>query len=398
MSENRPIILAAGGTGGHLFPAQALAEALIARGHRVILVTDRRGLNFGEGLASLELHHVQAAGRKPGIKGLARMVIKQGLGYLQSHALHLREKPLAVVGFGGYPSLPTVMAALHQHRPVILHEQNAVLGRVNRMLAAKAKAIGTAYPTLERVPVKAAPEYQVGNPVRADIAQLHGQDYAAPTEDGPLNLLIIGGSQGATIFSEILPKAVERLPEHLRSRLAITQQARSADIEEARFAYAQINQKVELQTFFTDMPQRLASAHLVIARAGASTVAELTAAGRPAILVPYPSAMDNHQHKNAEQMVAQHAAWLMPQDGFTAEALATRLELLLTTPEKLVETAASARNAAHIDAADRLADLVLGLAGRAIDRPEAKTGQETAANTPNETPNRPRNLGMEIAP
>ncbi|MBV6631866.1 MAG: undecaprenyldiphospho-muramoylpentapeptide beta-N-acetylglucosaminyltransferase [Alphaproteobacteria bacterium] len=395
MSKQRPIILAAGGTGGHLFPAQALAEALIARGHRVILATDRRGLNFGGGLASLELHHVQAAGRKPGLKGLIRMVIKQGLGYLQSHWLHLTERPAAIVGFGGYPSLPTVMAALHQGRPVILHEQNAVLGRVNRLLAAKVKAIGTAFPTVERLPAKAAPQHQVGNPVRADIAELHGKDYAAPSEDGPLNLLIIGGSQGATIFSEILPKAVERLPSHLRQRLVITQQARPADIEEARFAYAQINQKVELQTFFTDMPKRLAEAHLVVARAGASTVAEMTAAGRPAILVPYPSAMDNHQHKNAEQMVEQHAAWLMPQDGFTAEALATRLELLLTTPEKLSETAANARNAAHIDAADKLADLVLGLTGQALSHPGAKAGQETASNTPNETPNQ---LGMEIAP
>ena len=376
--SQQPIMLAAGGTGGHLFPAQALAETLIKRGHRVIMVTDRRGLNFGEGLKALDVRHVQAAGRKPGVTGLIRMLVKQGLGYAQAHAMLMTTNPAIIVGFGGYPSMPTVMAGLHQGRAVMLHEQNAVLGRVNRMLADKAKAIATAFPRLEQLPKDAAPLTQTGNPVRAEIAALFDAGYTAPGEDDPLELLVIGGSQGATIFSEILPAAIAKLPAPLRARLHITQQARPADIEDARFAYAQLNQRVELQTFFTDMPKRLAKAHLVIARAGASTVAELTAAGRPAILVPYPSAMDNHQHKNATQMVEQNAAWLMPQDGFTADALAARLEALLTAPQKLSDTARHARNAARMDAADRLADLVLATAGleKSMERPDM------AANPP----------------
>ena len=380
--QQQSIMLAAGGTGGHLFPAQALAETLIKRGYRVIMVTDRRGLNFGDNLAAIEVRHVQAAGRKPGLKGLLRMVVKMGLGYAQAHAMLMKTDPAIIVGFGGYPSMPTVLAALHQGRSVMLHEQNAVLGRVNRMFASKAKAIATAFPRLELLPKDAAALTQTGNPVRANIASLHDEPYTAPGEDDPLEVLVIGGSQGATVFSEILPAAVAKLPDHLRRRLHITQQARPADIEEARFAYAQINQRVELQTFFTDMPQRLAAAHLVIARAGASTVSELTAAGRPAILVPYPHAMDDHQHKNATQMVEQGAAWLMPQDGFTADALSARLEALLTNPQKLAETSANARAAARIDAADRLADLVLATAGIGA----AENSQETAAKPSKDQP------------
>jgi UDP-N-acetylglucosamine--N-acetylmuramyl-(pentapeptide) pyrophosphoryl-undecaprenol N-acetylglucosamine transferase len=382
MSNKRPIILAAGGTGGHLFPAQALAETLIARGYRVIMVTDRRGLAFGGGLSALEIRNVQAAGRKPGLKGLVRMVVKLGIGYVQAHTLLMKERPAIIVGFGGYPSLPTVMAALHQRRPVVLHEQNAVLGRVNRMIAGKVRAIGSAFPAMEMMPKGAARLVQTGNPVRADIARLHDAPYTCPDSDGPLRLLVIGGSQGATVFSEVLPAAVALLPAHLRQHLEITQQARPADIEQARFEYAKIGQRVELKTFFDDMPQRLAAAHLVIARAGASTVAELTAAGRPAVLVPYPHAADNHQHKNATQMADLGAAWLMPQDGFTPQALAARLEALLTHPQRLADTAAIAHAAARIDAADQLADLVLAEAGLGA----ATENPETAQPVPQDQP------------
>lgn len=359
--ESQTIILAAGGTGGHLFPARALAEALIRRGHHPVLLTDARGQKLG-GAGAIETRVLPVVGGKNTIIGQARMALSLFGSYLQAERWLHELKPSVVVAFGGYPCVPTALAGLRQGRRLVIHEQNSVLGKANRLLAPKAEIIATAFPSLKNLPTSIGADrmVQTGNPVRHDIAALRAVPFQAPTADEPFHILVVGGSQGASVFSEIVPAAIGLLPDFLRKKLVIVQQARPADIEDARLRYARIQQKVDLQPFFADMPQRLADAHLVISRAGASTVAELTAAGRPAILVPYPNATDDHQTHNADAVANIGGAWLMPQPAFTAEALAARLETLLTLPARLSEMAEQARAWGRVDAADRLADLVLG--------------------------------------
>ncbi|MGO4126760.1 undecaprenyldiphospho-muramoylpentapeptide beta-N-acetylglucosaminyltransferase [Inquilinus sp. YAF38] len=373
MKDARPILLAAGGTGGHVFPAEALARTLIARGHSVRLATDPRGRAFGDRLPEVPVDAVRSATVAPGLVGKLKTATLLGLGYLDARGVLRRHRPAAVVGFGGYPSAPTVLAASRAGIPVLLHEQNALLGRVNRWLAGRAAAIATGFPlqgTAENRRVEVT-----GNPVRPAIAARSGAPYPAPTEQGGLTLLVLGGSQGARVFSELIPAAVALLPEALRTRLSIVQQSRPEDIEACRGRYAAIGADATLSTFFDDVPERLAAAQLVICRSGASTVAELGVIGRPAILVPYPFAMDDHQTANAKAVAASGGGWLMPQSELTPEVLASRLEHLYTRPSVLVEAAGAARAAAHPDAADRLADLVLALAGQeAGARASAATG------------------------
>lgn len=362
MSGVRPILLAAGGTGGHVFPAEALARTLIARGHAVRLATDPRGRAFGDRLPEVPVDAVRSATVAPGLVGKLKTATLLGLGYLDARGVLRRHRPAAVVGFGGYPSAPTVLAASRAGIPVLLHEQNALLGRVNRWLAGRAAAIATGFPLQgasgnRRVEV-------TGNPVRPAIAAKSGAPYPAPAEEGRLTLLVLGGSQGARVFSELIPAAVALLPEALRTRLSIVQQCRPEDIESCRGRYAAIGADATLSTFFDDVPERLAAAQLVICRSGASTAAELATIGRPAILVPYPFAMDDHQTANARAIAASGGGWLMPQSELTPEVLASRLEHLYTRPSVLVEAAGAARATAHPDAADRLADLVLALAGQ----------------------------------
>ncbi|MGK9165003.1 undecaprenyldiphospho-muramoylpentapeptide beta-N-acetylglucosaminyltransferase [Inquilinus limosus] len=364
MTLSGPILLAAGGTGGHVFPAEALARTLIARGHPVRLATDPRGRAFGDRLPEVPVDPVRSATMAPGLLGKLKTASLLGLGYLDARGVLRRHRPAAVVGFGGYPSAPTVLAAAHAGIPVLLHEQNALLGRVNRWLARRAAVIATGFP-LQGAAGQGGRRVEVtGNPVRPAIAAKAGAPYPAPTEDGRLMLLVLGGSQGARVFSELIPAAVAALPEALRTRLSIVQQCRPEDIEACRGRYAAIGADATLSTFFDDVPERLAAAQLVICRSGASTAAELGVIGRPAILVPYPFAMDDHQTANARAIAASGGGWLMPQSDLSPEVLASRLEHLYTRPSVLVEAAGAARAAAHPDAAERLADLVLSLAGQ----------------------------------
>jgi UDP-N-acetylglucosamine--N-acetylmuramyl-(pentapeptide) pyrophosphoryl-undecaprenol N-acetylglucosamine transferase len=360
------VMLAAGGTGGHLFPAEALARELLARRIPAVLVTDRRGKAFGEALGEIPIHRIRAATLGPGLIGKLRTMIELGAGTIQARALLGRLRPAVVVGFGGYPSLPAALAARLTGTPLVIHEQNAVLGRANRLVVAGASRIAVSFPEVAGVPAACAGRVVVtGNPVRPGMAAARAAPYRLPAGDEPFRILVIGGSQGARVFSEVLPAALANLPAEVRGRLRLVQQARVEDLELARRAYAHAGmaEAVELSPFFNDIPERMAAAHLVICRAGASTLAELTAAGRPAILVPYPHAMDDHQTANARALAAVGGAWLMPQPvhsaaGLTAE-LTAELTALLQTPADLERAAAAARDWGAPDAAARLADAVL---------------------------------------
>lgn len=360
----RNIVLAAGGTGGHLFPAEALAQELQERGHRLVLVTDRRGAGHSHTLANLETHTIRAgtlsggAGKKVG--GLMNIVA----GVFQARALLPRLQPHVVVGFGGYPSLPTMLAAARSGAPAAIHEQNAVLGRVNRLLARRVNAIALTFKETERLEPDARKEVVVtGTPVRPEVLSHRDEAYRGPGATGPINLLIFGGSQGANIFSSVVPAALATLEEDQRSRLQVVQQCRAEDLEGVRQAYSDAGIKADLATFYDDMPARMADAHLVIARAGASTICELAAMGRPALLVPYPHATDDHQTVNANAFSETGAGWTVTQAAFSPTDLFGRLNALLSVPHYLEQAAAAARRFAMPDAATRLADFVERLAG-----------------------------------
>ncbi|MCK6454047.1 MAG: undecaprenyldiphospho-muramoylpentapeptide beta-N-acetylglucosaminyltransferase [Alphaproteobacteria bacterium] len=359
----RLVVLATGGTGGHTFPAAALAEALAARGCELMLFTDRRDIPLPPALAELPVERLPAqgvAGR--GLVGRMRAMTELARGTWQAVRLLRRYRPAVVVGFGGYASVPTMLAAQRVGIPTVLHEQNAVLGRANRVAAGRARAICTSFEIVAGLAADTSGRtIRTGNPVRAAIAALRDQPYPTPIPGGPLSLLVTGGSQGARVFGQVLPHAMEYLaPEH-RVRLRLVQQCRPEQIEQVRAAYAAVGVNAEVMPFVEDMAGRLAEAHLVVCRAGATTVAELTAAGRPAILVPYPYAADDHQTANAQAMSAGGGAWLMPQDSFSAPALSARLTQLLEHPETLAEAASCARALGIADAAERLTGTVINL-------------------------------------
>jgi UDP-N-acetylglucosamine--N-acetylmuramyl-(pentapeptide) pyrophosphoryl-undecaprenol N-acetylglucosamine transferase len=354
------IVLAAGGTGGHMFPAEALAREVLARRFRVALVTDRRGQAFGERLPGAELHRIRAgrfgAGLVSKVAGLAELA----LGTFGASRLLRTLAPAVAVGFGGYPSVPTMLAAARLGVPTLLHEQNAILGRANRLLAPRVRRIATSFAEVEGVrPADRARLVETGNPVRPAIAALRGSDYPALTPDGPFHVLVLGGSQGARILSEVIPAACAKLPDGLRRRLRLAQQARAEDIEAVRRVHGESGVAAELATFFDDVPTRLARAHLVISRSGASTVAELAMIGRPAILVPYLHAADDHQTANARALEKAGGAWVMPHSAFTPETLAERLAALVAAPASLARAAAAARALGRPEAARALADLVI---------------------------------------
>ena len=362
MSSPR-VVLAAGGTGGHVFPAEALAAELLERGVRLILFTDQRGGAYGGVLGAVEMRFVRS-GRIAGRNLVARLQggAELAYGFFQARSLLKQTSPRAVVGFGGYASVPTMLAAAMAGCPTLIHEQNAMLGRANRLLASRVARVATAYDHVGGLPAGAAGRVlRTGMPVRPAFAAVRGQPYPSVDNNGPIRLLILGGSQGARVFSDVIPAAVERLAKDLRERLVISQQCRPEDLDRVRDAYGRIHAAAELAAFFDNVPDRLASAHLVIARSGASTVGELTTAGRPAVLVPYPHAIDDHQTANARALNAAGAAWLIPQEAFFPESLAERLESLLRSPSILKTAADKARAAGRPDAAEKLADAVLAL-------------------------------------
>jgi UDP-N-acetylglucosamine--N-acetylmuramyl-(pentapeptide) pyrophosphoryl-undecaprenol N-acetylglucosamine transferase len=356
---SRHYVLAAGGTGGHMIPAHALAEELMRRGHHVALVTDERGARI-PGLFERVPVHVLPAGRLAGGPlGWAKAVRNIFTGRAMALRLYETFRPAAVIGFGGYPALPALLAAQRERIPSLVHEQNAVLGRVNRLMAGKVDAIATAYETMQRLSKRdAAKVHLVGNPVRDEVVALRDQPYPALSEDGIFRLLVTGGSQGASILSNVVPEGLGLLPEHFRRRLQVTQQCREEDIEEVRAKYASLGIPADLATYIADMSDKLAWAHLVIARAGASTIAELTAAGRPAILVPLPSATDDHQSFNAREMARSGGARTISQASFTPVELAKQMQKLGLEPAALANAAARARSLGRPDAAADLADLV----------------------------------------
>ena len=352
----RLTVVAAGGTGGHLFPAEALARELQARGWRIVLATDSRGTRYAEHFPAEERLALEAATfslRDP--VGVVRGLFRIEAGVRQARRAFQRLRPAVVVGFGGYPSLPALLAAKGLHLPRLIHEQNAVLGRVNRFLTPRVGAVACAFPTLEKAPAHLKP-LVVGNPVRPEIKALYGQPYAAPGHT--LRLLVTGGSQGAKILSEVVPTAIALLPEPLRLRLNVEQQTRADAVDAARQTYRRARVEAEVAPFFGDMAGRLRTADLVIGRAGASTVCELAAAGRPSILVPFAAAMDDHQTLNARLLSDGGAATVIAEPDFTAARLAEVLQDLLSRPDTLVAMAAGAHVAGRPDAAERLADLV----------------------------------------
>jgi UDP-N-acetylglucosamine--N-acetylmuramyl-(pentapeptide) pyrophosphoryl-undecaprenol N-acetylglucosamine transferase len=361
---SRHYVLAAGGTGGHLIPAFALATELHARGHHVALITDERGANI-PGKPDFLTAHVLPAGRFG----------KNPLGWpagisavLEGRAMALRLfetfSPSAIVGFGGYPALPALLAATAAKLPSIVHEQNAVLGRVNRLLSGRVDAIATSYDKVDRLNPKHAGKVRlVGNPVRAEVLALREQDFPAFTEESLLRILVTGGSQGARVLSEVVPDGLAMLPPALRQRLQVTQQCRAEDLEAVRKRYAEHDIPAELGTYFEDMHERLAGAHLFIGRAGASTIAELTAVGRPAILIPLPIATDDHQAVNTREMVKAGGARMIRQDAFQPKELAKQIQVMAMNPQSLANAAHCAFNCGRPDAAKDLADLVESMSG-----------------------------------
>lgn len=358
------IFLAAGGTGGHMVPAHALAGELRARGHHVKLITDERGVRIPGLFEGIETHVLPAGRLGGGPLGWLKAAGAVLSGRREARALYREAGADAVVGFGGYPAFPALFAASAGRVPIILHEQNALLGRVNRFFAREARAIATSYANVARLkPAFSDKVVLVGNPVRSDVARLGEAPFPPYDETSPLKILVTGGSQGASVLGDVVPAGLGALPPSLRLRLQVVQQCRADDIEKVRETYRSLNIPAELLTYIDDMPAKLADAHLVIARAGASTIAELTAAGRPAILVPLPSAADDHQTANAREMAVAGGARMIAQSGFTAHALARQIAVLADDPQALANAAARALSVGRPHAASDLADLVERIAG-----------------------------------
>ena len=361
--RDKLVLLAAGGTGGHLFPAQALADALIKRGAVIDLATDTRAAHFK--FPARHVHVIPSAtlrGRNP--VALARTAALLTLGTAKVWSMLGRLRPAVVVGFGGYPTVPPLMAATLRSIPTVLHEQNGVMGRANRLLAARVTAIATGFRSLTRLDARLQSKITfTGNPVRQEVIAVATAPYAAPEANGKLRLLVFGGSQGARVMAEIVPAAIERLTADLRARLELVQQARGEDLETVRGIYARLDVTADCAPFFFDLPVRMAAAHLVISRSGASTVAELSAIGRPAILVPLPHSLDQDQFVNAGVLEAAGGAIRVEQRDFTPDRLASEIAGLAGDPGRLARMAQAAKTSGTIDAAERLADVVMKVAG-----------------------------------
>jgi UDP-N-acetylglucosamine--N-acetylmuramyl-(pentapeptide) pyrophosphoryl-undecaprenol N-acetylglucosamine transferase len=364
-------VLAAGGTGGHLFPAQALASELAACGMRVHLATDGKGDSIGGHLSGVETHRVRAGRFGGGPGKVVRALTQLALGTIQARGLLRRLAPTVVIGFGGYPSVPTMLAAVSLGLPTLLHEQNAVLGRANRLLAPRVGRIATGFPDIAGLrPADRVRAIHTGNPVRPTILAVGGMGYTAPQPGRPIELLILGGSQGARVLSEVVPSALGALPRGLRQVLRVSQQVRLEDLATVTEIYQNISIAADLKTFFDDVPARLARAHLAICRAGASTVAELAAVGRPAVLIPYPHATDGHQTANATAFAEAGGGWVIPQSGLSSRSLAPYLSCLLTDAAALSAAAQRASAFGRRDATQCLARLALGLLPCSVQSPD----------------------------
>jgi UDP-N-acetylglucosamine--N-acetylmuramyl-(pentapeptide) pyrophosphoryl-undecaprenol N-acetylglucosamine transferase len=359
------VVVAAGGTGGHLFPAEALAVALAKRGVTVDLATDERAIHYGHDFPARQTHIVPSATlRSRDLWSLAPAGWRLVRGAFVADRLFGRLRPAAVIGFGGYPTIPPVLAAVLRRIPTLIHEQNGVMGKANRLLAPLVRAIALSLPgVLDREPKLAAKATHTGNPVRPAVIEAAKVLYVAPGRPGPINLLVFGGSQGARIMADIVPPAIELLPVGVRANLVVTQQARAEDIDRVRDTFARLGTRAEIAPFFPDLPARIAHSHLVVSRSGASTVAELAAIGRPAILVPLPHALDQDQLANAAVLEQAGGAIRIDQAAFTPEKLAGEIARIAVEPDRLAIMAQRARAAGALDAADRLAELVLQVAG-----------------------------------
>ena len=373
MSAGPTILLAAGGTGGHLFPAQALALELGNRGYAVELISDERVSDFASSFPARAIHQVTSGTvTGGGFIGKVKGVVKLGRGIFECRSLLKRINPAVIVGFGGYPTVPPILAATFLRIPAVLHEQNAVMGRANRFLAGRVGRIATGFDI-----DKAGKGFvHVGNPVRANVIAAAKLPMPALSSDGILRLLVFGGSQGARVMGDIVPPAIDRLPHELRQRLHITQQVREEDRARVIADYARMNVQAECAAFFSDLPRRMAESHLVIARSGASTVAELAMIGRASLLVPLPGSLDQDQAANARVLADAGGAEIMMQPNFTPEALAERLGEVLRDPQHLIAIAAKAKAMGIPDAASRLADVTLSLAGLPLSH-SAISGLET---------------------
>ncbi len=357
------VVIAAGGTGGHLFPAAAFAEEMFRRNWRVILMTDARGRRYAEGFPAERIEDVPAASLSANPFTAVPALFKIWRGVNEAKRRFTELPPALVAGFGGYPSFPALMAARAHKVPILIHEQNSVLGRVNRTMATSASIVACGFERLDRLPAKVADRKRVvGNPVRSPILAVRERPYPEAPAGGRLNLLIIGGSQGARVFGEVIPAAIASLPQALRQRLDVVHQVRAEQVDTAKKAYAKAKVNAEVAPFFTDMGQRLGACHLVISRAGASSVTELQVAGRPAILIPFAAAADDHQTANAEGLTAVGAADVFTEQEFEPAALAGLLERRLADPHGLAVRAAAARAAAKPEAAKSLADLAESVA------------------------------------
>ncbi len=360
----RLVLVAAGGTGGHLFPAESLGVALARRGIALDLATDARAVHYGGGFPARATHVIPSSalhGRDPLAFAKTGLII--GVGIVTAWALLLRLRPIVVVGFGGYPTIPPILAAVLRGIPTVIHEQNSVMGRANRLLAPRVTAIATGFRGVGLSDPKLAAKITwVGNPVRPAVILAAAKPYMPPEAGGPLRLLVFGGSQGARIMAEIVPPAIQRLEPALWPRLHIVQQAREEDVGAVKAAYAELRVSAEVAPFFADLPARMAASHVVVSRSGASTVAELAAIGRPSILVPLPHALDQDQMANAGVLEKAGGAIRVPQPEFTPDRLASEISALAAEPARLAAMAAAARKAGTLDAAERLADLVLRVA------------------------------------
>jgi len=354
------VLLAAGGTGGHLFPAASLAQELQRRGYGVELATDMRAEKYGGDFPARAIHRIPSATLTSNSPiAVAGTFTRLGIGYAGALRLLLRVRPAVVIGFGGYPTLPPIIAARTLGIPTAIHEQNAVMGRANRLLARFVDKIGLSFMPTKLLGAEAQAKARLtGIPVRDAVLKFRDVPYTAPDVSSRLLLLVFGGSQGARFFSEALPPALVRLHEEMRGRLTIVQQAREEDLTPLREAYASAEIAAHMAPFFRDLPERIAAAQLVIARAGASTVAELTAIGRPCLLVPLPHALDNDQLENATRLQEVGGGWCVRQSELSTERLAGLLQELLSSPARLADAAKKARAMATVDAVKQLADLV----------------------------------------